>query len=167
VRWENDKHFPPGRTIFPAPDQQGDDFGRDMFQLIYVSSAAYLFSTCELLELLKTCRANNGPKDITGLLLYKEGNFMQVLEGRQETVQLLHAKIARDPRHRGMLTLWQGPIATRQFSGWSMGFRDLASPEIQALPGFNNFLEVPLTGAEFASSPSRVQTLLRVFKTRM
>ncbi len=138
-----------------------------MFHLIYVSSAAYLFSNDELRALLETCRENNSRQDITGLLLYKEGNFMQVLEGDEELVQGLHAKISRDPRHNGLLTLLQGAVAEREFPDWSMGFRDLDSPEIRALPGYNDFLNIPLTSGEFLANPSRAQTLLRVFKSRM
>ncbi len=138
-----------------------------MYQLIYVSSAAYLFSLNELAALLETSRANNTRSGITGLLLYKDGNFIQALEGEEEPVQRLHDKIGRDPRHHGMLTLLQGTIATRQFPNWSMGFRNLDAPGIQALPGFNEFLNLPLTGDAFANKPTRAQTLLRVFKSRM
>ena len=58
-----------------------------MKYLIYMSSATQLMSNEELLELLKTCRENNEKKNLTGMLLYGEGAFVQVLEGEEETVE--------------------------------------------------------------------------------
>lgn len=42
------------------------------------------------------------------MLLYKDGNFMQLLEGEKEAVLRLHKNIIVDPRHKGFLTLLQG-----------------------------------------------------------
>jgi hypothetical protein len=101
------------------------------------------------------------------MLLYKDGNFLQVLEGEEETVRNLYTKIGGDPRHHGLLTLIQGPLAERQFPDWSMGFRDLNSPDVQSMPGYTEFLNTPLTGAEFSADPTRCQKLLMTFKRTM
>ena len=138
-----------------------------MFFLVYVSSAVRQFSPSELVDLLANCHENNATLGITGMLLYKDGNFMQVLEGDQEVVRPLYAKIGRDPRHRGLLTLLQGPLAERQFPDWSMGFRDLNAPDALSTPGYNEFLNTPLMGAEFSSDPTRCQKLLMMFKRKM
>lgn len=50
-----------------------------MINLIYTSSAVELFREDELVELLKTSRDNNRRRGITGMLLYNDGNFLQVL----------------------------------------------------------------------------------------
>ena len=89
---------------------------------------------------------------------------MQALEGEERMVRDLYAKISRDPRHNGILTLWQGTVPSRQFPDWSMGFRGLNSPEVRAIPGYNEFLNTPLTGAEFSSDPTRCQRLLTTFR---
>ena len=101
------------------------------------------------------------------MLLYKDGNFMQVLEGDEDTVRALSTKIADDPRHRGLITLLQGPREERQFPDWSMGFCDLASAEVLSIPGYNEFLNTPLTREEFSADPSRSQRLLLTFKENM
>jgi hypothetical protein len=67
-----------------------------------------LFSEEELIQLLETSRQNNAKIGVTGMLLYKDGNFMQLIEGPEEAVRALHAKISIDPRHRGLMTLLQG-----------------------------------------------------------
>jgi hypothetical protein len=138
-----------------------------MFFTVYVSSAIKPFSQTELLDLLAQSRDNNTSLGITGMLLYKDGNFMQVLEGEEETVQALIAKIAHDPRHRGMIILLRGPLEERQFPDWSMGFHDLNSAEVLSMPGYNEFLNTPLTGEEFSADPTRCQKLLLMFKKNM
>jgi hypothetical protein len=138
-----------------------------MFSLVYVSSAVTPFSPSELRDLLATCHENNVKLGISGMLLYKDGNFMQVLEGEEERVRTLYATIGLDPRHRGLLTLTQGPLAERQFPDWSMGFRDLSAPDARSVPGYSQFLNTPLTSAEFSSDPSRAKRLLTTFKQSM
>jgi hypothetical protein len=138
-----------------------------MFQLVYISSAVDPFSTAELLDLLAGCREDNARAGVTGMLLYKDGNFMQVLEGDEDAVRATHARIERDPRHRGLITLLQGPSAGRHFPGWSMGLRELRSPEVISTPGFSPFLNTSLTGQEFSSDPTRCQRLLLMFKKSM
>ena len=138
-----------------------------MFFLVYVSSATRPFSGEDLRVLLETCRKNNAELGVTGMLLYKDGNFMQVLEGDEGAVRGLYEKIAADPRHSGEITLQQGFAEGRQFPDWSMGFRDLDSPEAHADPGYSEFLNAPLTGREFSGDPSRAQKLLITFKRTM
>jgi hypothetical protein len=138
-----------------------------MFSLVYVSSAVTPFSPAELADLLAISHLRNAPLGITGMLLYKDGNVMQVLEGDEAAVRKLYAKIMRDPRHRGVLTLIQGPVEDRQFPDWSMGFRDLTAGDMEGTPGYNEFLNTPLTGEEFSADPSRSQRLLMTFKKSM
>lgn len=120
-----------------------------------------------MLELLTKSRENNSKAGLTGMLLYKDGNFMQVLEGEEATVRALYEKVHRDPRHRGVITLLQGHVEERQFPDWSMGFQDLNSPEVIATSGYNEFLNTPLTDEQFVVDPTRCQRLLLTFKRSM
>ena len=138
-----------------------------MISLIYVSSAVEPFSKAELLTLLETSRRNNALINVTGMLLYKDGNFMQVIEGEEADIRKLQTRISLNPRHNGLITLLEQSIEQRQFSDWSMGFKDLSDPGLRSVPGYSEFLSRPLTSAEFASNPSRAQKLLLTFKQRM
>lgn len=138
-----------------------------MFFLVYASSAVRPFSSSDLEELLVTSRENNTRAGITGMLLYKDGNFMQVLEGEEDAVRALYDRIAADPRHKGEITLQQGFTEERQFLDWSMGFRDLQSTETHSIPGYSEFLNTPLTDQGFFEDPTRAQKLLLVFKRTM
>ena len=138
-----------------------------LYSLIYVSSAKVAFSKPELTALLEIARRNNTPLGVTGMLLYKDGNFMQILEGEEDTLETLHEKIQKDPRHDGMLTMLKKPIEEREFPEWSMAFRNLADDALRHTAGYNEFLNTPLTAEEFAGSPGRAQKLMQAFKENM
>ena len=135
-----------------------------MFYLVYVSVAAEKASKDDLLEILARSRTNNAEAGITGMLLYKDGNYMQVLEGEEKAVRDLYARIRRDPRHLGIVTLVEGRRDNRCFGDWSMGFQDLSSPEARDVPGYSEFLNTPLTAEEFSSDPGQCERLLWAFK---
>ena len=135
-----------------------------LIHLIYVSSATHNFSKTELLALLEVSRRNNAPADITGLLLYRDGNFMQALEGEESTVTDTHARIAKDQRHSGLITLLRESISQRSFGEWSMGFRNLDSTEVRNVPGFSEFLNEDWKGRPIQETPLRALKLLQVFR---
>ena len=135
-----------------------------MFFLVYVSAAVTWFSAAELHSLLAAARANNQRAGITGMLLYKDGNFMQVLEGEEAAVRALQARIACDLRHRGMVVIASGPLQQRQFPDWTMGFADLSLVADSPLPeGYSEFLDLPFTDPAFANSPEPSRRLLLLF----
>jgi hypothetical protein len=135
-----------------------------MFFLVYVSVAQENVSREDLLEILAKSREANAKAGITGMLLYKDGKFMQALEGEETAVRELYARISRDPRHLGVLTLVEGEREDRCFGDWSMGFQDLSSPEARATPGYSEFLNMPLTAEEFSRNPAQCERLLWAFK---
>ncbi len=139
-----------------------------MFFIIYVSSAVRLWTPAELLDLLAWCREHNAALGVTGMLLYKGGNFLQILEGEEGPTRALYERISRDPRHHGIIVLLQGATRTRQFAGWAMGFGDLDDPDIvRDVPGYSHFLNTPLTAAEFGPDPGRAERFLLMFKRNM
>jgi hypothetical protein len=135
-----------------------------LFCIAYVSTASKLFDSAELREMLKESNKRNKEAGITGMLLYKDGQFMQVLEGPGEVVSETFSRISKDPRHHGIMVLLKGAVQELRFPGWSMAFRDLNLPDHQDVPGFSEFLNTPLTGKEFAGDPDRCEKLLLAFK---
>ena len=135
--------------------------------LLYVSSATELFSRSELDDIHAISRKNNAALSVSGILLYKGGNLMQLLEGDEKAVVDLYAKIGRDPRHHDLTVIWDGAEETRQFPSWSMAFRDLDGPDACSTPGYSDFLTTPLTSAQLATDPTHCQRLLNLFKTTM
>lgn len=109
-------------------------------QLVYASAASVEFTDAQLLELLEVARANNTQLDVTGMLLFAEGSFLQVLEGEREVVERLFAKIECDPRHENTRVLLRAAVEERVFGDWSMGYRYFG--RLTELPeGLSSFLQ--------------------------
>jgi len=95
-----------------------------MRQLLYVSDTNRDFSQAALDEILATSRRKNRAADVTGVLLYLDGAFLQVLEGSEEAVEAIFSSISADPRHWNVKVLLDRE-APRAFGSWSMGFEHL------------------------------------------
>jgi hypothetical protein len=132
--------------------------------MAYVSGAAVPFNQMMLLDLLEQASKRNAAAGITGMLLYKDSQFMQVLEGSETAVKATFNRISHDQRHHGIIVLLKEAAAERFFPDWSMAFRDLDLPEHRKVPGYSEFRKTPLTGREFAAQPSRCEKLLLLFK---
>lgn len=96
-----------------------------MLSLVYVSAATQSYSPQELDALLEKSRHNNTRDGISGMLIYRDGDFLQVLEGPEEAVRTAFARIAKDARHQRIMMLDESRIEQRAFGEWSMGFRRL------------------------------------------
>jgi hypothetical protein len=154
-------HYPATRHALDIADS---GLGELMHTLIYTSVATHPMPASELHALLAEARLSNAQLGITGMLLYKDGNFMQVLEGEHEVVNQLSRRIARDARHVNVFTLHSGSIDARQFPDWSMGFRDLAAEPPLEVPGYSEFMTLELTAETFLPEPGRAYRLLRTFR---
>jgi len=91
-----------------------------LFQLIYASRANPLQAE-EVMNLLQDARQNNQKRGITGLLLYGQELFLQVLEGERDAVNELFRAIVADERHNDVTILEARNISARDFSAWAMG----------------------------------------------
>lgn len=121
--------------------------------MIYVSSATVRLSQAELLALLTLSRANNQARGLTGMLLYRDGMYLQYLEGRREAVGALLARIKKDRRHKGIRILREGNLPERLFPEWSMAYKNLAGLRSDRVPGYSEVLQ-----GQYGSDPSRVLT---------
>lgn len=111
-----------------------------MHSIVYMSTAQSAFSEASLIKLLEISRQNNKKSKITGLLLYKGGSFIGVIEGRKSNAEALYTKIIADSLHHNIITLISSRVAVRAFSDWKMGFETLNSSTKQ-VAGFSNFLQ--------------------------
>jgi hypothetical protein len=136
-----------------------------VIQLVYVSSARRRFTLNQLVKLLEQSRDRNARLGVTGLLLYKDGNFLQVLEGEGSVVRALFRRIEADSRHVDTTVLIDEPITERSFPDWSMGFRNLSDPQVQALPGFSDLMNRSLRPANLAADTAGCRVLVEFFRT--
>ncbi len=103
---------------------------RALHAIAYVSSAARELSDAELAAMRSESLGHNLAAGITGVLLYCEGNFMQYIEGPQEAVRALFARVHASALHHQVRELMNGPIAQREFADWRVGFSRTAGTSI-------------------------------------
>lgn len=132
------------------------------YSLAYESRASVPLTAPDLLDLLEHSRENNARSEVTGILLYRHGTFLQVLEGPRDRVDALYATIARDSRHREVSTVLVEDRAGRRFPDWTMGFADVDG-ELGDVDGYNDVLN-SLQGPDGQESEKFLE-LLALFAT--
>ncbi|AGA92252.1 putative membrane protein [Thioflavicoccus mobilis 8321] len=135
-----------------------------MIQMLYISSATEPMSTEDLLGLLRECRENNAAKGITGMLIYGNATFLQVLEGEEEVVDDLFENIRRDPRHSNVEILHRKTIERRQYSDWSMGFKRVSGKELAKIESMRDFDEQNFNQAYLIEHGNIVSSLMDHFR---
>ena len=138
-----------------------------LYHLCYVSTAAVDFSDEALVALLGEARSANTDRDVTGLLLYREGSFYQVLEGSESAVMATFQDIEGDPRHKEVRVLFNGETESREFADWQMGFLNLDGMDIESLSGFSDFLSRDAQPQEFLETLSRGKRLALMFRSML
>jgi len=113
----------------------------DLIHLIYCSAETAHFGRDAFLDLFVQARRHNASAGITGMLLYSEGSFFQVLEGKPDAVDGLYEKIKADKRHERVTTIIREPIASRSFADWSMACADLTPEEAESIIGTKSFMD--------------------------
>ena len=131
-----------------------------MLQIIYASASTKPFTHKELVELLKVAREKNMALDVTGMLLYHAGSFLQVLEGPDENVEAIYAKVQKDSRHTNFLLLARETIEERAFEHWSMGFVDTTRMG-ERIGGFVDYMQAL---ESMTLDKTRARVLLRRFQ---
>ena len=130
-----------------------------MYALVYVSSESFRISDQDLEELLRQSRRNSQAADITGLLLFKDGNFMQLLEGTETAVRTAFEKIKVDHRHRSVRVLMEEETDRREFADWSMGFQKLTNHTLLEVDGCRIVFPEPKTAPQVRSGESDFLTI--------
>lgn len=112
-----------------------------MHRIIYLSASTKELSIEEINALLLQSRKFNAENNITGVLLYIDGDFLQVIEGSEEVTKRLFEKIKKDKRHKGIITVYNDRFLEKQFPDWSMGFGLIDYKKLEKTPGFENFVK--------------------------
>lgn len=134
-----------------------------LIHCIYASAAALDFSPEMLHDVLTVSRRRNQAHDISGMLLYTNGSFFQVLEGPSEHVDALVIKLQHDRRHADVTVIIREAIYARAFAEWTMGYASPSAEDVATVVGANDFFA---HGTCFRGlSDGRAKKLLRAFQT--
>jgi hypothetical protein len=120
-----------------------------MYELVYCSIANPDARSKDIADILRTSRDFNSKNDITGCLLYYNGEFIQVLEGDQNIIQDLFSRIENDDRHSNVVVLAAGDKEKRVFNDWNMAYHELNKDDVQEI-GKDVFAENFLAFSDFA-----------------
>lgn len=115
-------------------------------------------------SILSVSRKNNQLSGITGVLLYVEGNILQIIEGEQAAVETLFARIKEDTRHHGVVCMLKEYREQRLFSGWSMGYKQFSSRDIfERLPELKTLKFEKETILNAPDVPQTIQVMIDSF----
>lgn len=133
-----------------------------LIHLIYSSAATRHIPEEEMMDILARSRANNARKGVSGMLLYENGSFFQILEGTPEAVDQTYEMIAKDNRHTQVVTIIREPIPKRAFSEWTMGYAKASPEDLDEIVGLNDFF---VGGTSFSKvNMGRARKLLGAFR---
>lgn len=132
-----------------------------MRSIIYISKAVHRFRREELAALLTDARDRNRRTGITGLLLYCDACFLQLIEGPEAAIEALYASISRDTRHRDVRLIASEAVSRREFATWNMAFEQLQTAEWRALS--SEIRRVAQLGADSPVEPGVAKAILTDF----
>ena len=130
-----------------------------MIQIVYVSAAVVPFSDQGLGSLLSRSRKRNNLYGVSGMLVYHEGSFLQVLEGPESGVSTIFQSIERDSRHCSTRLLLERSTKIRDFGQWSMAFPDLTRGVCT-----EGFVDFNRTLPNLVDAGNRASMLLKSFR---
>ena len=132
--------------------------------LVYKSSATGLLGAEALGKLLREARSYNEKHSITGLLIYCDLKYIQLLEGDADALAVLYDRIRRDHRHSNIRLLYRGRQAHRFFPTWSMAVHNANEVSAAERAYLSNFLTEELEGrAPRGTSDLPAMRLLEAF----
>lgn len=135
-----------------------------MLSIIYSSVATRPLGDDDLAALLAQSRRANEQNDITGVLLFRNGYFLQLLEGPDQAVRAKMATIKHDDRHTKVTVLTEEIIEERQFPEWTMGY-PAADADVEQAPGYRStFDDLDASDGSQISSVPALRELIRWFR---
>ena len=119
-----------GRGLLWEAIQQKEDY--PIFRLTYLSKPVIPFTDAVLDDIESKSVGANNERDVTGLLIVHGDRILQMIEGREEAVRELYAKIEADNRHTITKLVSAAEDEERFLMTWNMVVRDMTriSPDL-------------------------------------
>jgi len=117
--------------------------------------------------LAEECAENDSRVGITGMLLHKNGCFLQVIEGPCASVGDMYARIEADRRHKNMRKICDRTIEGREFDGATFdgaasGGKSVGFKNLDGMPAGTRYLD-PFSYQTFATDPDLALLMLAYF----
>lgn len=136
-----------------------------VISVVYTSTATTPFTDADLAALLTVSRRNNARNGLSGMLLYRDGRFLQVLEGPFRPVRDLMDRIDADTGHHTVRVLIDEIVDARQFPEWTMGFPQHDLFDEDGIPGYRTtFDDLADDTHDVSSTTPALRELIRWFQ---
>ena len=110
--------------------------------ICYISDSKQNESIKNLEALYSKAKTNNLKNNITGILIYINNNYLQVLEGYEKTIDKTFEKIYADGRHKNIFKIIETTIEERIFEDYNFGFTTIKNKqELNNLYEYLNWLK--------------------------
>ena len=130
------------------------------YQMMYSSQATIPMTVTGLEKILADARAGNQRRNVTGVLVYVDGVFFQLLEGDEAVLRNLMANIADDSRHQSVKVFYEAEVDARAFESWSMAYLAPTAQDMAAWAGLPATATVEEVLANVNRDPDRVPRIL-------
>jgi hypothetical protein len=131
------------------------------YQLVYSSQATQPMAVADLEKILVDARTGNELRDVTGVLIYVDGVFLQILEGAKDTVLDLLKSIALDTRHNSLKVFSQLEVEEAAFHSWRMAYLNATPEQLSAWAGLAGTATMDEIFADIDQHPQRVAGVAR------
>jgi len=111
----------------------------------------------QLSKIVALGRKNNAANNITGVISYNNGYYLQVIEGDNEAIAQLHYNLFKDNRHKNIQTILDINVNHRYFSHWGLKL----VPTLANDKAFEIFIK--LMAIKLDKIPASKQALLKNF----
>jgi muconolactone delta-isomerase len=153
-------------SILPLEPYQSTmmlDEEQEILTIVYASEATEAFNKESLHNLLETARIRNSKLDITGLLLYEDKSFLQVIEGRPSVIKALFNKIKKDSRHKHVAKILEITSHEKSFEEWTMGHGMVTIDELESIEGMSDFFSNQMRFNDLKDT--QVKKILEAFRS--
>jgi hypothetical protein len=106
------------------------------YQVLYVSKAKKEIDEQSIKEIVDQATTHNSKTGITGILLFRGGIFLQLLEGEKSKVDFLYKKISNDSRHEQVTQIFCLEKNEPLFENWSMGYHEVSDIDVSMINEF-------------------------------
>jgi len=119
----------------------------ELYRIIYLSKMSVETQREDIIDLIDTSKKNNQNRGLTGMLMFSNKNFMQILEGDVLQLNRTFESIMQDNRHHEIYMLEYVRISRRLFGDWEM---KLVSLDDYVIP---RTIQLQVEGSLFAPFP--------------
>jgi len=134
-----------------------------LHQILYSSRARDGLEPADIESILQSARPTNSQAGITGVLIYSDGVFFQLIEGEEALLDPLMRRIVADDRHGDVKVFRREPIFERNFGAWQMAY---LAPDAEALAHWAE-LEGAVTLEELAQHLDQSDHMVPTILTRI